>query len=479
MWKRWIALVLCLCLFPVTVWSEDVFSTTFHLSFEMDPGAYPEYDYETVKPLAEMLNMLTLEGTLLTQAERFHLDADLLLNHSERTRTAFSVHGDKTLWMLRSPLLGTDTLSISMLPLLEFAIKVYSHMEIPLQRAAIFVSPYVHESGLMPVWQAAAPYLSQAKAQGHLSYEDVCMMAADVAEIAASNREFTYWVKAMLMETGYDDMLLYTMAMLEDWVISFVPPETGIVIETTDQPVSGERWMAGEALLFEHLTLDDGQQRLQLQLPRTLLGTLSATASWYETAGLLHLDITVSMLDDDGTRLLDLQGSGQLPYALPLQQPFRFSWSAGGSMVGTDDIHLLFEGEPNNEGFVLRQLDAYGERTMFTLTAQVRTESGSTLPVWEADYVDVITISTDELNALVGRIALPAAVGLLPLLVEIPNSTMQELMNLLDNSGIFGMLIDGFSVEDEDSGDGDFWDDEELYDDGILDNSDEAYEIIW
>ena len=82
MWKRWVAFVLCLCFLPVAALAEDAFRTAFHLSFSMNPDAYPESDYAVVKPLADILNLMTLEGHVQTQDTAFDLNADRLLNAS-------------------------------------------------------------------------------------------------------------------------------------------------------------------------------------------------------------------------------------------------------------------------------------------------------------------------------------------------------------------------------------------------------------
>lgn len=479
MLKRWIALLLCLCLLTITASAEQALRTTFQVSFQMDADAYPEQDAKWLTPIADILNRTTLEGSLSTQEGRFQLQTDVLLNQAERTRTSLCVYGDKTRWMLQSSLLGQDTLSLSMLSLLEFAIKTYSHMDIPLQRVAVFASPYVHESALLPLQEAAAPYIADARAQGSLSYEDACALAAALAQTAEGSRAFTYWVKAFLMETGYDDALLHAMAVLEDWAAEIVPEDTGIVIESLRQPYVQERWYAGAHMLLEHQSMPNGVQRVHAELPHTPMGTIYAQASWQQIDGLLKLTVSLTVQDPGGNMLLRLHGEGELPTAFPVTQACRFSWSAEGDMIGSEHIQLLYALEPLEQGLILRQLDAESGHAMLTIAAQLHAEAAEALPVWEQEGIDVITISSDELSALVSRTAIPAAAGLLPILAEIPSATMQQLMDGIDESGILTMLAEGVGADDDEALDDEFWEEQEFSEDVVLDNSDAEYEIIW
>ena len=149
--RRALALLMCLCLLipGLALAGEDVTGTRFSLKAQLIPSAFSADSnaQKTLSGLAQLLDALTLEGTIdHSFTGSFDLHAALSLYNLPETRTDLRVFGTDSHWCVQSSLFGNETLMINLLALLEFSIKAYSHLDIPLQRAALLATPYVHTS---------------------------------------------------------------------------------------------------------------------------------------------------------------------------------------------------------------------------------------------------------------------------------------------------------------------------------------------
>ena len=183
------AMLLCLCLLPVWALGES-FGTEFQLSFDMNASAYPEDVREVLSGIADLVNVVTLEGVFEAENGYFESDVDLLVGGAERTRTPVRVYGDEANWIFRSPLLGDETVFLLMEGMTEFTLKGYGHMEIPAQRVATLL-PYVHTHGLGEIWAAMQPVLYAKEGSRTISASKLRAMADAVVQ-AAEGRPFRY-----------------------------------------------------------------------------------------------------------------------------------------------------------------------------------------------------------------------------------------------------------------------------------------------
>ena len=62
-----------------------------------------------------------------------------------------------------------------------------------------------------------------------ISAEDAITLAESFAETAENDRSFSYWLQALLLDSGCDEMVMEYLSMLPDWVASFVDEEEGRV----------------------------------------------------------------------------------------------------------------------------------------------------------------------------------------------------------------------------------------------------------
>ena len=120
---------------------------TFRLSADIDPVQYPAQERKLAQGLKSLFRLLTVEGDVVASDSSFDARIDLgLTNAPEKTATRIRFFGLDSHWGIQSTTLGGETLMVNQLAWLEFAIKAYNHLDLPLQRVFLWLSPYAHTS---------------------------------------------------------------------------------------------------------------------------------------------------------------------------------------------------------------------------------------------------------------------------------------------------------------------------------------------
>ena len=94
-----------------------------------------------------LFRLLTVEGDVVASDGSFDARIDLgLTNAPEKTATRIRFFGLDSHWGIQATDLGGETLMVNQLAWLEFAIKAYNHLDLPLQRVFLWLSPHAHTS---------------------------------------------------------------------------------------------------------------------------------------------------------------------------------------------------------------------------------------------------------------------------------------------------------------------------------------------
>lgn len=471
--RRVLCAVLCLCLVApsLAVAEQDASGLKFDLQFQMDPAAFPQEQQKIAAGLSDLLNILTLQGTLdQSFTGSFDLNAELMLGGQEATRTPFRLYGNESHWGIKSSLLGDEMLMVNMVALLEFAIKAYFHLNIPMQRVALLVSPYVHTSAFENLISAWRSVMLAKEGKRTISRKDVLALAAQLSEIAESERSFQYWVKALALESGYDEDILDVAMSLQEWAESFVGKK-GIVITTKG---ATETWQTGDITLFTR-TVEDSVTAWSVTLPMTPNGYLASAYYNGQPNGEHVLHITIE--DEYEDQLLDCTVKANnipdLTCEVPIASPFSLEVEMSGEALA-DDVHVLFLGEGENGYFTLSMVNPETGAPQLTLSGTLDAYIPEVVPNHATqellEGVNLLSINDTTLTELLSNIGKPMVEGLFPLLVHMPASSIQTLLDLLTDSGILGLLASGGATSygeeefyDEAYGDEEFWDDEEYY----------------
>lgn len=432
--RRALALMLCVVLLPVFSLAEETKQGyAFDLSFEMDASAYPEEAQELAGGFADLMNMLTLSGTAVRQDDAFDLDFDMLLGGNEDTRTAFHLYGTDSNWELASSLFGQEKIMLNNKGMLEFAMKAYFHLEMPLQYIALAVSPYAHESAftwIKPRWNRL---FNASEGTRTVRYNKVMNLANYIMENAEFKRAFYYWVSAIAMDLGYSDVFFESLYVLPDWVATWLSEE-GIRITVEGDK---ETWLSGDVVLFERT----GDNWL-LTLPASLEGAV-VTASCTKEDG--DVTLCVDILSADGESMLDFDlAANDLPAAFPFEGETTASLSLGGLMF-MDPINLAATMVSDGETITVTQLDAATLSPMLTVTGKV-TATQLPVPAYEATELtglNIFSVNDESLSEFVKGVFEPFMTGFLPILVELPASSYNSIFELLNQYGVLDLLTAG------------------------------------
>lgn len=479
--ERITALLLCLCLLTpcAALAEEDYTGRRFYLEAQMDASAYPARQQAVLSGIADLVNRLSFEGELDRSFDgSFDLTGDLLLEHAEETRTPLHLYGTAAYWGLESPLLSDQALMFNMDALLEFAMKIYFHMDIPLQRVALFLTPYAHTSAFAAMFSEWQTVFGAAEGTRTISKDDVMTLAQQLANIASTDRTFLYWVKAVALESGYDEAIMNAMETLPEWMDSLVDEE-GVSI-TVKGPT--ETWRAGDTTLFTHTIAENRRDTWALTLPPTPSGyQLSASYSGDESGASFTFSLRVDS-EDEGTVLDARIAADSLPLSLLVTAPFSLSVDLLGTAVGDEGFHARFEGDGSDGAFTLRQLNPETSAPMLTLTGSLEACTPNVKPVYSQSTVQGVTIfslNDTTLAELLSHVKESMISGLLPLLRHVPASSFQSVMDLLEDSGVLSAVAAGaLSGENAISDEEDGWAEEESWeeeDEEYMD--DEEYDV--
>lgn len=440
--RRTVCVLLCLCLLPFAALAEqDASGLRFDLSFQMDASAFPAQQQDMVQGFADLLNILTLKGTLESSFTGcFDLNTQLMLGGVEDTLTDLRVFGTESAWCIGSSLLGEETLLVNLVALLEFSMKAYFHLDIPLQRLALLASPYVHTSALDSMTSAWRRVMLAKEGKRTISRKQVRSLAQEMAGIAETDSAFQFWVQALTMEAGYDDAVTQALADLPAWVETFVDAN-GIVVSFQG---ATETWRSGKTTLFTR-TVEDTVTAWSLALPTTTNG-YTITAHYTGQPDGEHL-LQVNIADDAATVLdVSLAATGVSSWdSLTLASPFSLQVDMSGSAV-KEETHLLLEGQEDN-GYVAVSLLSPSRQPQLTMTGTIQPYTPSKTPDFSSadmeNSFNLLSMNDVTLTQLLGRIASPLARGVLPLLVHIPVSSVQSIMNLLEEHRVLDLLLNG------------------------------------
>lgn len=463
LFKRLTALFLILCLLlPAAALADDAaHGIAFTLSAEMFPDAYPEKDQALMTGLSELVNMISLEGVFQYDTNCIDLDMDVLLGGDETTRTGVRIYGNEAYWGIQSSLFGEQELSLNLQALLEFCMKAYFHLEIPLQRVGLFVTPYVHTNGwgtLTALWNQV---MQAEEGTRTIPREDVLTLMRHLSEVAPTDRAFTYWVQAVALEAGYDGAINDFMSVLPEWADEFLG-EDGIVITVEGE---SETRSTGGATLFSR-TVEDGWTTLSLSLPMTTDGYLISGFCTVKDNGANidgHIRLTVTQ---DGESILDLRLSADnIPQIIPASGDFSLTYDITGDAM-PDGFHFVVEGHAEDGVFSLTQKDAVTGDAMLTLRGTAIPAAVTSPLNWQlADItgLEFFSVSDVTLSQFISEVKLPLIRGMIPLLTHAPMVACQSLMDLVTDTGIFDVLTSSASSIDET--------DESAFDEGVWDES--------
>lgn len=420
--RRLAALLLALLCLASSAVAEGA---TFRLQMQLDPTQVSPEKRTQAQGIQALLHQMEMSGTLAFSENSFDLTIQAAMTDVPETATTLRIYGLDSHWGIESDWLGDTTLMVNQLAWLEFAVKAYHHLDWPLQRAFLCVSPYAHTSAWTGI-AAALEQLAASEQDGVITAESLQTCAAEIARLSEEDRALYYYVEAIGLESGTNEEIRSLLQSLPAMVAQHFPD--GLTVTHTEH---GDIWRSGETVVYEWQTTESGKT-LTVALPEVLHLSVAVNTDAVAAVGSATMDMPY----------LTANVQFSLPTSWPVRFPFFVQLDAQGVLVG-DGIQLLLRGEAQGEQLTMALLS--GEKQFLTLTADITPEATLSTPSYTPEEivgVNILSVDGPELSALMGDIAQPLLTGLFPWLVHAPAQTVQVLMDALEDTGVLALLTD-------------------------------------
>lgn len=432
------ALLSLALLFPCVSQASELEAFSCRLNFKIDASAYPEADRTLITGIADLLNITQLQIVHATDGTGFDTFLDVYLGDQPESDANMHIFGTAANWWFKSPLLGNECVRMNNSVLLEFAMKAYAHLSMPLQYVALLVCPYVHTSAfewILPAWQETFA----GDTTRTVTRDDVMALAQFISDNGEDDRAFYYWVHALTRDIGIDADVLDGLYFLPDWVGTFLA-EDGLHIAIDGDT---ERWTTGDITLFEH-TAGADTSSWQLTLPANDYGQV-LVCSYRSGSNSEELTLTITEADAG-----DVLSARFCANSLPSQVDSGFianvSLTAHGRLLPRP-IDLCFTAETTDDAFSVTQLDATTAAPMLTVSGKFSPVDAPASLTYDEGFpkgdISILTVNEAALSGFMGRIIKPLAQGGWPLLLQMPASSIASMYSLLEQYGVLDLLLFG------------------------------------
>lgn len=419
--RRLTALLCCLLLSASTALSEGL---RFHLQADVESSAYPAGLQQLMEGVALLLDSAELEGELVMSGAAFALDASLLIGSS---RTDLRVYGLDSHWGVRSSLLGDEELMVNCAALLPFGEKAREHLGLPLDAAAL-LAPYTHTAALASAKKLLSPLFPEENGKTRLSRHELDELVAGLMRLCDEDPALNRYLEV----TGlYRTAKRYCEAYFEIPELML----SSLTIKRTDTQLT---WSSG---LLTLMNLEQQADRISLHfsIPTAATVSFSAQNDGQQLSG--SVDVSLSSVSAKGSFTLPARltsTGGTINLTLDAESP----------VLPEGGVSLRVEGSTSGNSVTLRQLDPVTGAALLTITGTLIPCSTEEPPAYTPDDltgVDILSVNSDSLHALLREVKWPLLEGVLSIVAEAPAEAVQTLMDYAEDSGLLDMLTDAMS----------------------------------
>ncbi len=397
----------------------------FTLNVSVDETASSQS--KLLQELAAVLSELSVSGELTLSDDSFDVQMQFALDEApDRTTATLRVFGLDSHWGVQGSMLGSETLMINQLALLEFANKAYEHLSLPLQHVCLLISPYTHTSA----WAVAAQPLQEladSAVDGVIPLNALTTCAEKLAQLAEEDRTLYYYIEAIGRTTGADEEIFALLYDLPYYLEEMYPD--GLTVEQTAQQTT---WLHGEEVVFRQ-SETEGSRMLSLNLPDLLTLDIALNRDDMQYSGNVAVQSTV----------LNADVTFAVPASLTTAGVISLTARAEGMTVGEEAVQIAVSGESDgqtiNVCFLLPD-----HQPLLQLTALLSDVTADEVHYSADDIVgvNVLSVNGTSLSELMHSVALPLGKTALNYLTVLPASLVQSAMDELESSGILPTLVD-------------------------------------
>ncbi|MDO4350623.1 MAG: hypothetical protein Q4C35_08325 [Eubacteriales bacterium] len=452
-WKRLLALCLCVCVAPVWALAEEaagdgVTRSAFTLSLALHPDGFPNDGAAHYRDWETLLNKLSLRGTVdvqrfLTPTSRVYFDGGLYVNGQESV--PFVYDGYHSYRYIRSDALRGDSIHFQMHNFFEFMLKGYYFMGLPTQLIALFLYPeatyYLADSYYTPIAELLGGEGNRAVSHAEL-YELCEQLDLIVNEDFDYERAYFYFT-SLLVDLGASDIALSKLGDLESWLFAIDPDERGMTIT---QSGDTQTYALGETQVFEK-TVSGGQTSFALFLPDDEGYALAVS---YQNGGdALSLAVKVT-LEDEERLALSVKADGLLTDgAVSASGTVEIAVSGACLMNQPDPVRLAYryardaQALPYGMTLEVDWLHPATQSPALTLHYQADMSAQPASVMVERTYDnqnDFFHLNESFMSEYKELYVPSLAAALLPLALELPAGVISDVAGFLYQTGILAFL---------------------------------------
>ena len=449
--KKILSVFLCLALLavlpPDAALGETVHSYAFDFHFHLDSSAFTEDIRQRIQGYADLLEMLEVKGSWTYCDETRSVDTAFSVIPETNPDAALSFHlyGYPSHIVLSSPLLGEQTIFFNNDALLEFCLKTYEHLGLPLYSLALMF-PYSFDhafAGAAEAWRKAAGSFGQDR----IISEDALQVCAEIwSDLLENDGDLNDWITAMSMRNEEQEALRAEMYEVPGYLTEILSDGGDIRIVSDN---NAELWSVGQDIILQENRQADSYS-LQTSFPLTAGGYQPVFRfSRQEKEEITEASLLISYSSEEEQEehpLINLAAHVLWPSVWPAESVYDSRINLDSSLLGSLDLELSLTCQPDgNFSLCLRTpLNGKMAETLIvegTLTPQDNVDAPAFNIGEILTYVNIFSVNDVTLNEFVHAIARPAVTGALAFLVEVPASAMQSVMDDLTDFGVLGVVL--------------------------------------
>ena len=457
------ALTVFLLLSAVGSYSEEVrdssvYSYDFDLGFHLNPDGFPPRVRSHIRGYSDLLDVIRMKGNLTWSDETGSLDLDLNIIPLTNPSAKIAMHffGIPEHICMSSSLLGDEIIWFQNYVLMEFALKSWNNLHLPLQYLALLF-PYVTENAFQKLVKDWTETVGRITVSQNIPKEKLEKVSDLWAGTLQEDQRLIYWITGLSVLSEDHMILDEEINKLPEYLLQNVSGNRDISVQVKD----GETiWTNHEKQVLYRESA--GGNSWSYTLPVTENGYIPClSCESASSGGLSRITINGSyhMADEDKdtgrypegqpASLLDFSlDIRDLPEKWPADSSFSAALNVIGSLLPNFDIKMKGETKENGE-LIISVYDlsdkSAGTESVLICSGSIVPVSPGTVPEYSTAeltrHLNVFSVNDKTVSEFSGKIRRPLITGILNLLDEMPASACQSVMDDLEEYGLVNILL--------------------------------------
>lgn len=268
--RRTLCLLLALMLLLPAAFSEEAEPARrldFNLQFSLNGNAFPVGYRLRARGYAELINRMTLQGSLTWRkdTESFDLNAALCYTDKPDIGIHFRLYGIPGRLFFTSPLLGNETILLNMYAFLEFSIKAKSILGINLPWLALLY-PFCTQQSFLALWDSLNSAFGSFSKSAVVSQGQIRTLSGIWRDLLQNNNNLNQWITALSAVVSSPALIEEEFSSLPDYLLYSVSRNHPLTLSVTENEMTVDN--AFGQTLFRRICHDHITESL-LSLPAT------------------------------------------------------------------------------------------------------------------------------------------------------------------------------------------------------------------